>query len=185
MAAYAESAVGDSRTTVYLIENYDYLIKSGAPIINPVEYIPIWINTMYMSIFGIFAHLGMPAGVIKIWLLYSLTTLTCIAFLYRWRPRESGWVPADLVVISGFYSVFLMYVVNYQVYLEFRATGLTLQGRYLFPVIGPLYVLLSYYLIQLAKGRRVRLGIFSLVSLLFIVSDFPWFLSHATPEWFA
>lgn len=185
MAAYADNSVGDSRTTVYLIENYDYLIKSGAPIISPLAYIPIWMNSMYMSIFGIFAHLGMPAGNTRIWLFISLTVLAGLAFLYRWRPRESGWLPAELVVISGFYSVFLMYAVNYQVYLEFRATGLTLQGRYLFPVIGPIYVLMSYYLIQLARTNYVRLGIFMLVTLIFICSDFPYFLSFATPDWFA
>jgi hypothetical protein len=185
MAAYADNSVGDSRTTVYLIENYDYLIKSGAPIISPVAYIPIWMNTMYMSIFGIFAHLGMPAGNTKIWLFISMTVLAGIAFLYRWRPRESGLLPADLVVISGFYSGFLMYAVNYQVYLEFRAPGLTLQGRYLFPVVGPMYVLMSYYLIQLVRINSVRLGIFTLVTLVFICSDFPYFLSFATPDWFA
>ena len=184
MAVSSDNSVGDSKTTVYLIENYDYLIKSGAPVISPVAYIPIWLNTMYMSIFGIFAHLGMPAGVAKIWLLYSLTALTGIAFLYRWRPRESGWIPAYLIIISVFYAIFLMYVVNYQVYLEFRATGLTLQGRYLFPVIAPVYVLMSYYLIQLAKVNSVRLVIFTLVSLFFSVSDFPWFLAHATPRWY-
>ncbi|NTX00018.1 MAG: hypothetical protein HGB35_08870, partial [Geobacteraceae bacterium] len=184
MAVYSDNSVGDSKTTIYLIENYDYLKKSGAPIISPVAYIPIWMYSMFDSIFGIYAHLGMPAGVTKMWLFSPLIALAVIAFLYRWRPRESGWTPAHLAVISGFYAVFLMYAVNYLVYLEFRAPGLTLQGRYLFPVIGPAYVLLSYYLIQLAKVNSVRLVIFALASLLFIIFDFPWFLAFATPDWF-
>jgi len=185
MAMSVNNSVGDAKTTVYLIDNYDYLVKSGAPIISPVAYIPLWIYTMYGSTFGIFAHLGMPNSVTKTWLFVSLSALAGAAFLYRWRPKKSGWLPVYLAAITGCYALILMYAVNYATYLEFRATGLTLQGRYLFPVIGPMYVLLSYYLLQLAKGSYVRLGIFTLASLIFIGSDFPYFLSFATPEWFA
>jgi hypothetical protein len=31
----------------------------------------------------------------------------------------------------------------------------------------------------------MRLGIFIAATLIFVVSDFPYFLIHATPEWFA
>lgn len=176
---------GDRNGTIYLIENYDRQKKSGAPVISPLAYIPIWMSVMFTGIFGICAHISMPCGSPKIWLFFILTAMSGIAFLYRWRPHASGWLPAYLVVISGFYGIFLMYAVNYATYLEYRAIPLALQGRYIFPVIGSIYVLSSYYLLQLSKANSFRLVIFSVVSLLFIVSDFPFFLSSATPDWFA
>jgi len=78
-----------------------------------------------------------------------------------------------------------MYVINYGSYLDSRATWLGLQGRYIFPVMCPMYVLLSYYLIHLFTGRRAQFVIFSVTAMIFIACDFPFFLSFATPDWFA
>ncbi len=174
---------GDRDNAVDLIMNYEHLLKTGTPAIGPVEYIPIWVRGMMRGIFGIYAHLGMPCGLPKMYLFLSLLLLAGFAFMLRWRPRESGWMPAHLAFISFCYGLFLMYAVNYTTYIEYRLTWLALQGRYIFPVIGPIYVLLCYYLMQLARGRIARLGIFSLVTMIFIFSDFPYFLFYANSAW--
>jgi len=88
------------------------------------------------------------------------------------------------MVIAAFYGFFLMYGVNYQIYLYSGALGWALQGRYLFPVIGPIYVVSSYYLPRLFWSGRLQLGVVTAASVFFIASDFPYFLVHVTSDWF-
>lgn len=174
----------DRGSTIALIEDYDYLIKSGEPVIGPLEYIPIWLETMCAGVFGVFAHLPMPITETKILLFIGLMGLAVFAFLLRWRPAKEGWLPAYLAITTIFYAFFFMYAINYRTYLDYRATWLSLQGRYIFPVIGPIYVLSSCYLLRLFSGRSARLVLCAMLSLFFIVSDFPFFLSSVTRSWF-
>ena len=176
---------GDRGTTVALIEEYDYQKSNRIPPFNALEYIPIWIETMCMGIFGIFAHLAMPAGGFKILLFLSLLVLSGIGFLREWRPREDGWLAGYLALVAGFYAVFLMYYINYRTYLDYYATWLSLQGRYIFPVLSPICVLASIYLMRLCTGRGARLALFAASALLFILSDFPFFLANLSSGWFA
>jgi hypothetical protein len=77
-----------------------------------------------------------------------------------------------------------MYFINYQSYLSSGLPDDAVHGRYVFPVIGPAYLLSSLYLLRLCRGRCARLGIFAAAAIIFIVSDFPQFLYRVTPEWF-
>ena len=176
---------GDRGSTVALIEEYDYLKSNRIAPFNPLEYIPIWIETMCMGIFGIFAHLAMPAGGAKILLFLSLLLLSVIGFLREWRPRVDGWLAGYLALVAGCYGVFLMYYINYLTYLEYEATWLSLQGRYIFPVLSPVCVLASIYLMRLCPARGSRLALFAASALIFIFSDFPFFLSRVSAGWFA
>ena len=102
----------------------------------------------------------------------------------RWRPREAGWGPLNLAVVAAFYSGFLIYEVNYDAYLNYGEPSLTVYGRYLFIVMAPVYVLLCHYLLRLFRSELIRSALALATALLFISYDFPWFLMHATPEWF-
>ena len=175
---------GDREDAVFLVENWDSLKKAGIRLSGPLEYIPLWVVQMTAGIFGIYGHLAMPNYGPTLLPFAVLAVLTCLALPARWRPSEAGWLSASLAVIAGFYGLFLMYYINYGDYLFSGAPGNALQGRYLFPVMGPVYVLSSYYLLRLFSGRHARLGIAAAAALVFIASDFPFFLAHATPEWF-
>jgi hypothetical protein len=78
-----------------------------------------------------------------------------------------------------------MYYVNYDGYLYSATPRAGLQGRYIFPVIGPIYALSCFNLLRLFPGRRLRLAIALAAAFVFIALDFPYFLVHVTPEWFA
>jgi hypothetical protein len=175
----------DRGTTAALIEDYDYQKSNGMQLMNPVQYIPLWAETVCAGTFGIFAHLPMQIGPLKIYLFLALLVLAGIGFLRRWRPSEEGWLPAYLAVVAVFYCVFLMYFVNYRTYLDYWSPWLSLQGRYIFPVLAPISVLSALYLVRLPGGRGGRLAVFAACALLFILSDFPFFLSNVTPDWFA
>jgi len=57
-------------------------------------------------------------------------------------------------------------------------------GRYLFLLLAPVCVLMSHYLLLLWRSEQLRCFLALATALLFIAYDFPWFLLHATPEWY-
>jgi hypothetical protein len=116
--------------------------------------------------------------------IYLVMALSLIGFVFRWRPRQSGWLPPCLAAVACCYAGYIMYKVNYNAYLHYGTPGVTLQGRYLFPVIGPIYVLLCHYLLQLFRSHKINLVLALTTALLFIMYDFPWFLMHSTPQWY-
>lgn len=175
---------GDKADTFYLLMNYENLKRNPQLWMGPLTYVKFWIQEILGTVFGIKAHLGMFKPPLYMLPVYLVMLLSFLGFLIRWRPRESGWLPPCLVTIACFYAGYLMYEVNYDSYLNYGAPGLTLYGRYLFPVFGPFYVLLCYYLLRLCRAEYIRYALALATALLLISYDFPWFLMHATPEWF-
>ncbi|MBI5441908.1 MAG: hypothetical protein HY900_11935, partial [Deltaproteobacteria bacterium] len=176
---------GDRRDTMYLLHNYVERRSRGAPLQGPLAYVVPWTLRMAAGIFGIMGHLSLLNLGPTLAPFLGLMGLAALGFAVRWRPREDGWLPPGLAVIALFYAAFLMYAVNYRTYLYYESFILALQGRYIFPVLGPLYVLSSWYLLRLFEGRYVRLLVFVAASVVFLGADFPSFLVRATPEWFA
>ena len=89
-----------------------------------------------------------------------------------------------MAVVAVSYAGVLIYEVNYDSYLNYGEPSLTVYGRYLFIVMTPVYALLCHYLLCLFRSELIRNALALATALLFISYDFPWFLMHATPEWF-
>jgi len=175
---------GNKADTFYLLMNYENLKRNPQLWMGPLPYVKVWFENMIGTIFGIKGHLHMfkdPRYLIPIYLILAFSVL---GFFVRWRLRDTGWLPLCLAVIACFYSWLLLYNINYNAYLYYGTPGITLQGRYLFPVIGPVYVLACHYLIQLFRNDKIRIALTLVTALLFISYDFPWFLMHASPEWY-
>ena len=177
---------GDRGDAVALIENYDAALHGmGEPTLEPLEYAAIWMLNMTGTVFGIKAHRYMPDNGPLLYLFLALMLLSGFAFLVRWRPGVAGaWLSASLAALAGFYAAYLLYFVNYQVYLDMKMFGMTVTGRYLLPILGASYVVACLYLLRLFRSESARVAVALSVSLLLLISDFPFFLLHATPEWF-
>jgi hypothetical protein len=175
---------GDRADAAYLVENWADLKDNRFELLGPGQYAVFWVQRMSAGIFGIFGHFLMPNDGPMMWLFAAVFSLTCLAVMVRWRTSESGRLPLQLMVIAAFYALFLMYYVNYGGYLDSGALGIALQGRYIFPVLGPIYVVACCYLLRLFRNEYARLGLAGAVCLLFLASDLPFFLLHARPEWF-
>lgn len=176
---------GDKADTFRLLMNWQNLQQNPGLWLSPSAYSWLWFKTMTGTILGIKAHLPMlksPGYLVPVYLVMLLALAGCVL---RWRPTPSGWASAGMTVIVLFYAGFLMHEINWDAYQNYGEPGITLYGRYLLPVIVPVYVLGSYYLLQLFRDQRVRLALAAAVALLFISYDFPWFLAHATPEWYS
>lgn len=176
---------GDREAAIHLVQNYLSRRYSGEGLMNIWEYIVPWFKIMMMSVFGIIAHINMLNGGMTLMPLSALLGLAFFAILLKLRLRVAAGIPATIAVIAIFYIFFIMFFFNYKAYQYNETFVLTLQGRYLFPVIGSIYVLFSFYLLQLFKGEGLRLTVATIAALIFIASDFPFFLWHVTPEWYA
>lgn len=175
---------GDKADTFYLLMNYNKMKSNPQLWMGPMEYTGVWFENMTSSIFGIKGHLIMVKDSRYIIPLYVMMALSGVGFLARWRPRESGWLPPGLAIVACFYTGYFLYNINYEAYLNYGAPGLTVYGRYLFPIMAPACVLMCRYLLLLFRPEKIKLALTLIAVLLFIAYDFPWFLMHATPEWY-
>ena len=175
---------GDKSDTFFMLMNYENLKRDPRLWMGPLQYTGVWFESMVGTITGIKGHLLMLKEFRFLLPLYLLTALSLLGFAVRWRPGRSGWLPPGLLLVVCYYAGYLMYKINYSAYLYYGTPGITLQGRYLFPVISPLCVLLSLYLLRLFRSNSVRIPLALATALIFVAYDFPWFLSHATPQWY-
>ena len=175
---------GDKSDTFYLLMNYEKLKRNPQLWMGPFSYAKVWAENMLATTFGIKGHLPMFKDARALIPVCLLLTLALLGFLLRWRLPDAGWLPPCLAVTVLCYAAVLFFKINYPSYLYYGAPGITLQGRYLFPVMVPFYVLVCRYLLQLGRARQVRMALALAGALLFIAYDFPWFLAHAGSEWY-
>jgi len=113
-------------------------IKLGYP--NPIEYVSnIWIRNMLLRTYGILGHnIYYPVRLINFYqLLFYLIIVLAIIF---WKP--SSFSISSLFGVIIFYTIVLL-IKNYQSELIYGFSHFALQGRYIFPVIGPIYILFT------------------------------------------
>jgi hypothetical protein len=176
---------GDRQDTLTLVDNYAYKQQTGFKPIGPLPYTAIWFLQMLSTSFGIKAHIGMPNHGLSFIPLALLLLFVIAAFVVRWRPWDMAWLPTSLLAVSVCYAAFILVKLNYPNYLDKTDLVMSVAGRYIFPVMGPLYVVSCFYMLRLFKGEKIRLGLAVIAALVLIYSDFPFFLSKVTPEWFS
>lgn len=176
---------GDKADTFFLLMNWQNLQANPRLWMGPLQYAKVWVQSMLGTTYGIKGHLPMFKGGSYLVPLYLLAGLALAGFAVRWRPSGCGWQPFWLAVVAGSYTLLVFYKINYTAYTHYGTPGITLQGRYLFAVLAPILVLSCHYLMQLFRSDRLRLALALSAATLFIAYDFPWFLAHATSEWYA
>lgn len=175
---------GDREDAIGMVENYAYARQNGFKPLGPAPYTAMWILQMLSTSFGIKAHVGMPNHGVSFIPLTLLILFVLAAYLVRWRPRDMGWIPTGLLAVSAGYAGFLITRINYPNYVDSTDIVLTVAGRYIFPIMGPVYAVSCLYLMRLFKGDKGRLALAAFAVLVLVYSDFPLFLSKVTPEWY-
>ncbi|MHB0923698.1 MAG: hypothetical protein ACYC3H_07015 [Bellilinea sp.] len=138
-------------------------IELGYP--NPLEYvIDSWIPHMLYRIFGILAHKSYSPSHIIILYRFFLLWIVLLAFRYVSKP---SFTIISLFCIFLLYALVLLYL-NYNLELAYGFKQIALQGRYLFPVIGSIYVLISYVMTKI-NNNVVRLATLIFTVILFFM----------------
>jgi len=171
-----------NRTLFYLQIARDYKL-SPRPIMDRISYADVWCKVMLRNSFGILGHMSMMKrpGELGIYRLIFLIAFLCIVRYWRPSIEESRFTEALLIV--SVYTLIIMQYANYNEYTRHLSPDSGIQGRYLFPILAPIYGTMVCYLLK--PFRTTCQMITSLIiGGYFIYGDFPFFLSQATAAWF-
>jgi hypothetical protein len=100
-----------------------------------------WVYHMLLRSLGMIGHQSyFPLELIVYYRIffYGMLVLGLFTLLYK---RKISFVNASLLWIVVFYAIVLL-IKNYNSELIFNFMHISFQGRYIFPVIGPIFVLL-------------------------------------------
>ncbi len=103
-----------------------------------------WLPNTFYRVFGILGHLSyFPAGIIILYrqLFYWVIGLGVVYW------RQPSFTDINLIAVFVFYSLVLL-ITNYDSELVCGFRQIAIQGRYLFPVIGIAFVMLTKILTQ-------------------------------------
>lgn len=139
---------------------------------DPVNYFSeFWLASMRNGVFGILGH--QVYNPIQLDSYYSLFFLFILLIAVRYWGGRDGVFYALLLLVVAYFGTILF--INYQSELKTDFRHIAVQGRYLFPVLAPFYVLVVEFLTRVKHTivRRLMLA-YSLV--LFIIGGPAYFL---------
>ena len=111
---------------------------------------------------------------------YLLVLLVAaVGFVRRWQPTDRL-VTGAFVLVAG-YALFLMQAVNYPNYLLWEEFVVGIQGRYLFPVIVPLYGLIACSLL-VGWPVALQVPIFLATATWTLWADLSFYLDQVAPR---
>lgn len=141
-----------------------------------------WGKVMVMRTYSVAAHLSLFKYESDFYAYYAIFALTGGLWLFRFRDFCTPCM-AGIGFTFLLYTTILMQVVNYGNYRGTGFSGLALTGRYMFPVLIPLYLLSAQALLaKMPRWWQLLVGL--TVAVIFIGGEFPWFLRMAGPEWY-
>lgn len=154
-----------------------------ASVLEPAQYAPAWVKLMLADGLGYHGHRVIRKLPRDVFYMEVMLLVAGLIAWRKWRPGEAEGVPLWAGVITFFYAMVLMWLVNYRHYFRAGMLDFALQGRYIFPVLVPLCGLVAYYLTAHLPARS-RWLVAAAVAVLFLMGDLPWFLDHVNRCWF-
>jgi len=174
---------GDRADTIGLLKLARANKVKPIPVMNRIEYAWLWLKLMLLRSVSIIGHMFLIKYSYTFAIYQVIFLFSIFLFIRYWRPTDSNGYLTDALIILLFYGIYLMQFVNYPIYANSLAAGKALQGRYIFPVIVPIYGIISYYLLKPFK-KPLQYIILMIISAFFIWGDFLYFLKNATSHWF-
>lgn len=148
---------------------------------DPISYSFIWLWEMIRRAVGIFGDSSFFHSIptvstfVIFYLIYFIYGITHFK-KYSLETKYLFW-------IFFLYGLILLYVQNYDMYLKRGNPFLALQGRYIFPVIAPIYIFLALVWERMYSTKFFRILI--LISLvLFLLLSIPYFVLNVESWWF-
>lgn len=170
---------GDRGDTLFLLKTAQLPESS---VMGRAAYVPVWGFSMLRSSVGYLGHRRALKSDALLMPYCAVLALAAVLAAARWRPGAAFGVPVDAAFLVVGYAFVLMWFVNYPTYQTSRYVGLALQGRYLFPVLVPLYGMVAWSLGALSPARA-RPWIVAAVAGLYLYGDLPWLLQRIDARW--
>ncbi len=146
------------------------------------QYAVEWVQVIVARTYSVAAHQSIFKYEKDFYPYYAVFVLAALMWFCRFRDLlRPGIGGVGFIVL--FYTMILMQGVNYPIYRSSGFSGLALTGRYMFPVLVPLYLLTAHALLsQMPRWWQITVGL--AVGIFFVGGEFPWFLRQAGPEWY-
>lgn len=172
---YLRDIVWIPETKVTLVD----MITRGERL-DPIRYTAEWIKEMTKKTVGIMGDQNLYHSETVVSIFVFLIYLSVLIGLISWKKytKEDKY----LLYITGAYLLILIIFQNYDMYLKRGYIELALHGRYMFPVISSLYVILSKTWLNI-QNKRVRYALIFVILLLMILSCIPFFFVNVDQSW--
>ena len=174
---------GDRRHTLWLLERERRRGAGSPPLLGPLRYTLAWGDLMLRRTVGYTGHrreMKSDAELLPYAVLLALALGVYAVRALRGKGPWMDWAGA----LGVCYALVLLFFVNYPAYQRFGDLDVGVQGRYLFPVMAPLWSLAACAWVQ-AFPRPWRAAFLSAVALWFVWGDLPWLLLNAPADWFS
>lgn len=183
--AAAIGHAGDRRHTLWLLGREQQ--RQGGldpqPRLGPLRYGLAWGDLMLRRTLGYTGHRRAMKSDAQLLPYVALLGLALGVYALRAVRGRGPWLDwAGGVGVA--YALVLLWLVNYPAYQRFGELDVGVQGRYLFPVMAPLWSLAACHLVH-ALPRRLRALLLVGVALWFAWGDLPWLLLNAPAAWFS
>lgn len=157
------------------------LDKIQNPIIDTSKpaYLMSWTSNMGNRAFGILGHKSIPP--LRIVYPAGVAVLVCGLLSFLFKVKRSD-VPIFLAMfVSGAYLLALIRE-NYSTYLATGDSGLSVQGRYAFPVYSIILLVLIHYIFRLLSNVTLKACCATLLCAVFFASSLPTFIRKTLPN---
>lgn len=176
---------GDRRHTLWLLDR-ERQRQGGLdpqPRLGPFRYALDWGDLMLRRTLGYTGHRRAMKSDLQLLPYVAFLGLALGVYALRAVRGRGPWLDwAGGVGLA--YAMVLLWLVNYPAYQRFGEIDVGVQGRYLFPVMAPLWSLAACHLAH-AASRRWRPPLLAGVALWFAWGDLPWLLLAAPAAWFS
>lgn len=142
---------------------YNTAMEKGYPSI--FKYLPTWMKLIAVRTFGILGHKNYFQPKISKIILLVILLIYLLGILSLKKPSRTFF---SLLIITIFYLAVLFFQ-NYDIELIYGFKHVALQGRYIFPVIVPIYVSIGI-LLQSFKFKTLRVVLSCLICGLIVYS---------------
>ena len=171
---------GDRAATMQLI---DAASAPASSRIGPFHYALEWSHSMLSNAVGYLGHRHAERRPSALYAYAVVIGFAAFFFLRSAFRGRAGRSVIDAGFLSLGYALILLWLVHYPSYLRTGYFGLALQGRYLFPVLLPIYGWIVHSLFE-SCPEPARPWLFVGVGGLFVAGDLPWLLANAGDHWF-
>lgn len=158
-------------------EVYRSKSANSAPYYSRVGYVVPWYQLMLRSTYGILGHLVLfrEPNELRLYTIVLASALFMLVLrIFRKKIDASEIILASIAL---FYTLVLMQMVNYRAYANFEVIQITLQGRYLFPLLLPIYGIVAKNLLSI-PSLYPRVLITLVMISIFVYGDFIFFMKE-------